>query len=275
MWIRVRFSDGIPLHESAWGQLDIWTAGQQFHCKYFLSERNFPQYFFLSVRELPFIRKRNLAFVYLHKVTPPWIQKAQLQIRVKYVCWIWEVVWESNLLFGLLVRQPVCCLGGKWLWLMWTVQECKLTIPLFSCPKHNISFPSFSTLLDLCKAFDDQYLHQLNLNSLLIALCNKTAQCQEMYINSHCSSSFSEPCHFIQSTCDRYPDIPIAHFEGILPKGPFPPCLRMADRALLAGYPRLVKMRCVFIVSLKSHQCSTFILSCSMQCLVRMEFKRE
>ena len=27
--------------------------------------------------------------------------------------------------------------------------------------------------------------------------------------------------------------------EGILPKGPYPPCLRMADRALLAGYPRI------------------------------------
>ena len=26
--------------------------------------------------------------------------------------------------------------------------------------------------------------------------------------------------------------------DGILPKGPYPPCLRMADRALLAGYPR-------------------------------------
>ena len=28
--------------------------------------------------------------------------------------------------------------------------------------------------------------------------------------------------------------------EGILPKGPYPPCLRMADRALLAGYPRII-----------------------------------
>ena len=27
-------------------------------------------------------------------------------------------------------------------------------------------------------------------------------------------------------------------FEGILQKGPYPPCLRMADKALLAGYPR-------------------------------------
>ena len=28
--------------------------------------------------------------------------------------------------------------------------------------------------------------------------------------------------------------------DGILPKGPYPPCLRMADRALLAGYLRTV-----------------------------------
>ena len=30
-----------------------------------------------------------------------------------------------------------------------------------------------------------------------------------------------------------------AQFDGILPKGPYPPCLRMADRALLAWYPRI------------------------------------
>ena len=29
-----------------------------------------------------------------------------------------------------------------------------------------------------------------------------------------------------------------ANIDGILPKAPYPPCLRMADRALLAGYPR-------------------------------------
>ena len=28
-------------------------------------------------------------------------------------------------------------------------------------------------------------------------------------------------------------------FKGILPKGPYPPCLRMADRALLAGNARI------------------------------------
>ena len=35
--------------------------------------------------------------------------------------------------------------------------------------------------------------------------------------------------------------------DGILPKGPYPPCLGMADMALLAGYPRCV-------TRLKGHQ---------------------
>ena len=30
------------------------------------------------------------------------------------------------------------------------------------------------------------------------------------------------------------------HIDGILPKGLYPPCLRMADRALLAVYPRYI-----------------------------------
>ena len=35
-----------------------------------------------------------------------------------------------------------------------------------------------------------------------------------------------------------------SYHDGILPKGPYPPCLHMADRALLAGYPRsLVEVR--------------------------------
>ena len=30
------------------------------------------------------------------------------------------------------------------------------------------------------------------------------------------------------------------HVDGVLPIGPYPPCFRMADRALLAGYPRFI-----------------------------------
>ena len=37
--------------------------------------------------------------------------------------------------------------------------------------------------------------------------------------------------YFLVASCNPY-------IEGMLPKGPYPPCLRMADRALLAGYPR-------------------------------------
>ena len=36
---------------------------------------------------------------------------------------------------------------------------------------------------------------------------------------------------------------------GILPKGPYPPCLRMTDRALLARYPRDYSPGDVFIVN--------------------------
>ena len=39
-------------------------------------------------------------------------------------------------------------------------------------------------------------------------------------------------------------------FDGILPKGLYPPCLRMADRAILAGYPRIVRWYCITITSL-------------------------
>ena len=37
------------------------------------------------------------------------------------------------------------------------------------------------------------------------------------------------------SFCTQYTNTDI---DSILPKGPYQPCLRMADRALLAGYPR-------------------------------------
>ena len=36
-------------------------------------------------------------------------------------------------------------------------------------------------------------------------------------------------------------DMSVPYIEGILPKGSYPPCLRMADRALLAGYPRHIQ----------------------------------
>ena len=42
-----------------------------------------------------------------------------------------------------------------------------------------------------------------------------------------CSNAYSMDTQKITKT----------HFDGILPKGPYPPCLCMADRALFAGYP--------------------------------------
>ena len=38
-----------------------------------------------------------------------------------------------------------------------------------------------------------------------------------------------------------------AHIEGILPKGPYLPCVSMAGRALLAGYPRYASANSTWI----------------------------
>ena len=44
--------------------------------------------------------------------------------------------------------------------------------------------------------------------------------------------------HHRRASCTFLCYLLYSQVEGILPKGPYPPCLRMADRALLAGYPR-------------------------------------
>ena len=46
--------------------------------------------------------------------------------------------------------------------------------------------------------------------------------------------------HFFNLSKYKFPLNYDVHIEGILPKGPYPPCLRMADRAFLAGYPGYV-----------------------------------
>ena len=50
------------------------------------------------------------------------------------------------------------------------------------------------------------------------------------------------------------------YIYGILPKGPYPPCLRMADRALLAGYPRYVVTRGPFQYKISAYQYKILIM---------------
>ena len=45
------------------------------------------------------------------------------------------------------------------------------------------------------------------------------------------------------------------HIDGFLPKGPYPPCLRMADRALLAGYPRYIFIKCPCVIYIPDAAC--------------------
>ena len=51
----------------------------------------------------------------------------------------------------------------------------------------------------------------------------------------------------------RYNDVKtrlvFPYIDGILPKGPYLPCLRMADRALLAGYPWIMSFILSYLTS--------------------------
>ena len=57
---------------------------------------------------------------------------------------------------------------------------------------------------------------------------------------------------FLTAFLHRAPNLLLCVIDGILPKGPYPPCLRMADRALLAGYPRNEFQNNFFIIAATS-----------------------
>ena len=46
------------------------------------------------------------------------------------------------------------------------------------------------------------------------------------------------------------------HIEGILPKGPYLPCVSVAGRALLAGYPRIIGSHC----SITNHRTNSWFV---------------
>ena len=49
----------------------------------------------------------------------------------------------------------------------------------------------------------------------------------------------------------------VSYVDGILPKGPYPPCLCMADRAFFAGYPRCMS---ILLFGVGSLSCITLLL---------------
>ena len=53
----------------------------------------------------------------------------------------------------------------------------------------------------------------------------------------------------IAVSCDHMVLSCITDIDDILPKGPYPPCLRMADNALLAGYPRFIGWQMFLVFS--------------------------
>ena len=77
-----------------------------------------------------------------------------------------------------------------------------------------------------------KYHHRCDQTALITSAVDVAAVvllCYVMFATLNVLIYFEEPCKYVE------------HIDGILPKGPYPPCLRMADRALLAGYPRYLE----------------------------------
>ena len=78
---------------------------------------------------------------------------------------------------------------------------------------------------------------------VLVAVSSDTKHVKVLCFHGFACYSFSKKkcIALLHITARLYTSSSTRYIQGILPKGPYPPCLRMADRALLAGYPRYIK----------------------------------
>ena len=90
-----------------------------------------------------------------------------------------------------------------------------------------------------------------------------------------CNSMHLVSCVKLSYTELFWCELSKTHIEGILPKGPYPPCLRMADRALLTGCPRHTVILYPWLCPCSGSLCSlfflqhiTFLLFMAVCCLV-------
>ena len=58
----------------------------------------------------------------------------------------------------------------------------------------------------------------------------------------------------------HFPANHLSYIDGILPKGPYPPRLRMADRALLAGYYRHIPCCLLLVHAIHVRSASCFVM---------------
>ena len=79
----------------------------------------------------------------------------------------------------------------------------------------------------------------LSFITLLITQCSDQNCCVSSWMDNIKIPSSSSPISYAFLKNKWIPIVSIyIHIEGILPKGPYLPCVSMASRTLLAGYPR-------------------------------------
>ena len=92
-----------------------------------------------------------------------------------------------------------------------------------------------------------QWNFNRNLNILIQGNASQNVVCKMAAILSRPQCVKMAPSHQqmpyllkVKISHDSYPHICNKHIKGILPKGPYRPCVSMAGRALLAGYHRIM-----------------------------------
>ena len=102
-----------------------------------------------------------------------------------------------------------------------------------------------------------------NYTWLLVHTLTQTAVEDKTKRNSHISTLKYILKRSSAKCSPQFCSHPNVHIEGILPKGSYPPCLRMADRALLAGYPRYVPHCDLLTVARLGHHWINRYIACA------------
>ena len=88
------------------------------------------------------------------------------------------------------------------------------------------------------------WIDEYHIHSVTISTLSYNHEKWHKRFNQEYAISHIYHWHFQTATDNDTYHLLSSDIESILPKGPYPPCLRMADRALLAGYHRYCTEKC-------------------------------
>ena len=114
-----------------------------------------------------------------------------------------------------------------------------------ACPSHNLTF--WHRILPIGFRYCTQVLDE-DIDASCTALLQDLVRFQDRLYHK---DPIKVSCMHSQGWLTHWPVghlNAILYIEGILPKGPYLPCVSMAGRALLAGYPRYIIFNLILVI---------------------------